>query len=99
MGAANKLSPSTIQVADISETYGCPLAKGIRKFLRQNGIENGLQVVFSPELPVRNAAPSEETPSDDLLPGEKSPLGTMAYVPMLMGIRCAAEAIRHILHS
>ena len=97
MGAANKLSAADIQVADISETHGCPLARGIRKFLRQNGIESGLQVVYSPELPVflQNGAFKGDDP--DALPGEKGPMGTIAYVPMLMGIRCAAEVIRHLL--
>ncbi len=99
MGAANKLSAADIQVADISESHGCPLARGIRKFLRQNDIESGLQVVYSPELPVRLQNGAFKGDDPDALPGEKGPMGTIAYVPMLMGIRCAAEVVRHLLEK
>ena len=48
MGAANKLSNRNFQVVDISETRVCPLAKVMRRELRNRGISKGVKVVYSP---------------------------------------------------
>ena len=50
MGMGNKLDPTMIEVADISKTEVCPLAKTIRKQLRTLGI-NHTKVVYSKEIP------------------------------------------------
>ena len=92
LGAGSKLDPSLVQVADISETYGCPLAKYMRKSLKRVGITQGITVVYSPELPVLPVTRTE--PESE---GEKAPLGTIAYLPALFGLRCAAEIIRRLL--
>lgn len=91
MGAANKMDAGSVCVADISETSGCPLARIMRKSLRKLGVESGVRVVFSPELPGGEAALEAESE------GEKRPLGTIAYMPAIFGMRCAAEALRIIL--
>ncbi|MDD2335360.1 MAG: tRNA threonylcarbamoyladenosine dehydratase, partial [Geobacteraceae bacterium] len=49
MGAASKVDPSLIRVADIAHTHKCRLAKIIRKLLKKQGIEQGVKVVFSTE--------------------------------------------------
>ena len=51
MGAAEKLQNEGFTVADISKTHTCPLAKTMRKRLREIGIEH-VPVVFSGEKPV-----------------------------------------------
>ncbi|MEI3330855.1 MAG: tRNA threonylcarbamoyladenosine dehydratase [Oscillospiraceae bacterium] len=48
LGTGNKLDPSLLRLADISETYGCPLARVMRRELRSRGIQHQT-VVFSPE--------------------------------------------------
>ena len=48
MGMGNKLDPTKIEVSDISQTHTCPLAKVMRKELRDRGIDH-LKVVFSTE--------------------------------------------------
>ncbi|MBQ6315728.1 MAG: tRNA threonylcarbamoyladenosine dehydratase [Mogibacterium sp.] len=50
MGAAGKFE-TDFKVADISETSTCPLARVMRKRLREEGIEH-LPVVYSTEKPV-----------------------------------------------
>ncbi len=40
LGTGNKLDASQLQVADISKTYGCPLARVMRKELRGRGISH-----------------------------------------------------------
>ena len=49
MGAGNKLDPGLVRTADIAKTHGCPLARAVRKRLRETGITHGVTAVFSPE--------------------------------------------------
>jgi len=91
MGAANKLRPELVQCADISDTMGCPLARIVRKNLRKMGIEKGVRVVFSPELPNDDCLGDE--PENQ---GEKRPIGTISYMPAIFGLHCAAESLRLI---
>lgn len=51
MGAGNKLDSTAFKVADISKTKVCPLAKVIRRELKQRGIKD-VKVVYSEEIPV-----------------------------------------------
>ena len=48
MGAGNKLDPTQFEVADISKTSVCPLARVMRRELKKRGIEH-LKVVYSKE--------------------------------------------------
>jgi tRNA A37 threonylcarbamoyladenosine dehydratase len=54
MGAAGRLDPTQVRLADLSETYNDPFAKDVRKLLRlKYGLDTskpcGIRVVFSPE--------------------------------------------------
>lgn len=49
MGAACKLDPTRLQVADIWKTEGCPLARLVRNGLRKRGFKGQFPVVFSTE--------------------------------------------------
>ena len=49
MGAARKLDPTLARAASIWETRGCPLARIIRRNLRERGITAEIQAVYSPE--------------------------------------------------
>ena len=92
-GAGNRLDPQKIQCKDIAESSGCPLAKRVRKALRDRGISTGIAVVFSNEEPILNA----EYASDNLPTAGKRPIGSISYMPAMMGLRAAAEVIRMIL--
>jgi len=63
MGAASKLDPTRIRVASIWETAGCPLARIVRRKLREANFEGDFQTVFSPEVipPVQNANVARDT--------------------------------------
>lgn len=80
MGAGNKLDPTCFEVADITKTSVCPLAKVMRKELKNRGIEH-LKVVYSKEQPI-----SVES---------RSP-GSVAYVPSTVGLIIASEVIKDI---
>lgn len=92
MGAGNKLDPTRFEVADISKTSVCPLAKVMRVELRRRGVEH-LKVVYSKEPSV--------TPADDApaLPNDGSPKrapGSVSFVPSVMGLIMAGEIIKDI---
>lgn len=57
MGAAAKLDPTQVRVSSIWESTGCPLARWIRRRLREAGFQGDFQVVWSPE----NLEPVEQT--------------------------------------
>lgn len=91
MGAGAKLDATAIRIADLSKSFNCPLAYILRKKLRKEGINRGFKVVFSEELPDRNAIiPMEER-------NKKSQVGTISYLPASFGIVCAQVAITDIL--
>lgn len=82
MGAGGKLDPTRFRVSDISKTSVCPLARIVRTKLRALGI-NTLKVVYSDEPPARKR-----------LPGE--PVGSVSFVPSVMGLIIAGEVIKDI---
>ena len=57
MGTGNKLNPAQLEIADINATSVCPLAKIIRKELKNRNIPN-LKVVFSKETPCKHRHPN-----------------------------------------
>lgn len=81
MGAGNKLNPAEFEVADISETSVCPLAKVMRKELKDRGIEN-IKVVYSKEQPIKV---NQQAP------------GSIAFVPSTVGLIIASEVIKDII--
>lgn len=91
MGAGAKLDATKIRIADLSKSYNCPLAYILRKKLRKEGISKGFKVVFSEELPDREAiVPMEER-------NKKSQVGTISYLPAVFGCVCAQAAIEHLI--
>ena len=88
MGTGNKLDPTRFEVVDISKTSVCPLAKVMRKELKNRGI-SGVKVVYSKELPIK-PADSEET-------GKRQIPGSLSFVPPVAGMILAGEVIRHIV--
>lgn len=96
MGAANKLDPTGFGVVDISETYNDPLARVVRKRLRDAGISTGLKVVFSPELPRRVQGKSEYEKKYGRM-GGPGPQGTIAFVPAAAGLVLAGVVVRDLL--
>lgn len=51
LGTGNKLDNSKFEITDISKTSVCPLAKVMRKELKNRGIKN-VCVIYSKELPI-----------------------------------------------
>ena len=91
MGAAGKLDPTRIQIADIADSQGCRLARKLRKELRRGGVSNGVTVVYSDE------PCSLERLGEPEAEGERRPLGTISYLPAAFGLFMASEAIKRLL--
>lgn len=85
MGTGNKLDPSMLKIADISQTKICPLAKVMRRELKKRGIKN-VSVVYSEEEPI---APKF---SEFSKAGKLSP-GSMAFVPATAGLIMASRVV------
>jgi tRNA A37 threonylcarbamoyladenosine dehydratase len=91
-GAGGRLDPTQIQIADISKTKNCRLAYYVRKKLHKVGIYNGIQTVFSTEIPRKEYITLEEP-----VLGKKSTIGTISYMPNLFGCYAASIVIRKLL--
>jgi tRNA A37 threonylcarbamoyladenosine dehydratase len=91
MGTGNKLDPTAIQVADISKTTVCPLARVIRQELKKRRIKK-VKVVFSTEIAIK--------PKNEERPREKSTnVGSISFVPSVAGLIIAGEVIKDIISN
>lgn len=102
LGTGNKLDPTLLQVTDISKTYGCPLARVMRKECRARGIRD-VKVVYSTEpprplFPVRQSgedAPPQEDPPRPGRPKTNVP-GSVSFVPGAAGLILAGAVVRDL---
>ena len=81
MGTGNKLDPTRFEIADIEKTSVCPLAKVIRKAMRDRGIK-GVKVLYSKEEPVKT--------------GSRTP-GSISFVPSAAGLIIGGEVIKDLI--
>lgn len=93
MGAGNKLDPTRFEVADISKTSVCPLAKVMRTQLRKIGI-NHLKVVYSKEPAVK--INNTDAANEDLSSVRKSIPGSVSFVPSVAGLIIAGEVVKDL---
>ena len=83
MGTGNKLDPTRFEVTDIYKTSVCPLAKVMRKELKNRNIKK-LKVIYSKEEPIK-------TNSENKIPG------SISFVPSVAGLIIAGEVIKDII--
>ena len=91
MGTGNKLDASAFEVADISKTTMCPLARIMRKELGKRGIKH-LKVVYSKEEALTPTGWEEEAAAL----GKRQIPGSVAFVPGAAGLILAGEVIKDI---
>lgn len=95
MGAGNKLDPTAFEVTDIYKTSVCPLAKVMRRELKQRGIKK-LKVVYSKEVPL-TPVEAETTTCEPPAPGRRQTPGSTAFVPSVVGLIIAGEVIKDLI--
>ena len=81
MGTGNKLDASKFEIADISKTSVCPLAKVIRKELKKLNIQH-LKVLYSKEEPLKTNTASP---------------ASISFVPSVAGLLIAGEIVRDMI--
>lgn len=90
MGTGNKQDPTRFQITDISKTMGCPLARVVRKELKNRGIYHHT-VLFSDEDAI-TPIPLEEPP-----PGRRSIPASLSWVPSCAGLMMGGYVIRDLI--
>ncbi len=83
MGAGNKLDPSLLRIADISKTSVCPLAKVMRRELKNRGLKD-VKCVYSTEEAIKP---------------EGNEIGSIAFVPSVAGLLIASEVIKDLIEQ
>jgi tRNA threonylcarbamoyladenosine dehydratase len=107
MGAAAKLDPTAIQVADIAKTHKCRMARSVRKLLKREGITSGVTVVFSteeyrePKVRDGGCGVSCICPNKDdqrfSCEHRRVILGSISYIPALFGLTMAGVVVNGLL--
>ena len=82
MGTSNKMDPSKLEIVDIRKTVNDPLAKVMRKFVKDEKINSKVMVLSSSELPIKT--------------GERTP-GSTAFVPASAGLLIASYVVRQFI--
>ncbi len=94
MGTGNKLDPTKFEITDISKTSVCPLAKVMRKQLKEKGIKK-YKVLYSKEEPIK---PDEELVRECIEGTNKKQVpGSISFVPSVAGLIIAGEVIKDII--
>lgn len=81
MGAGNKMNPEKLLIDDISKTKVCPLAKIMRKKIRDLGLQD-IAALYSIEEPIKT--------------GSKTP-GSMSYIPPIAGLMIGGYVIQDLI--
>ena len=94
MGTGNKLDASQFQIADISKTTVCPLARIMRKECAKRGYQN-VKVLFSTEDALTPALTEEDL--KELPEGRRTIPGSVAFVPSVAGLLIAGEVVKDLI--
>lgn len=84
MGTGNKFDPSKLEIVDIRKTVNDPLARIIRKFVKDLKTNKKVMVCTSSELPIKT--------------GDRTP-GSTAFVPSSAGLLIGSYIVRHFLEK
>lgn len=92
MGTGNKLDPKQLEIVDINKTSVCPLARVMRRLLKQRGITK-LDVLYSKETPIK--------PIIDLADGQTKKVApaSMIFVPSIAGIMLAQKVVMDLMEK
>lgn len=82
MGTGNKMDPSKLEIVDIRKTSNDPLARVLRKFVKDEKINGKVMVMCSSEVPVKT--------------GDRTP-GSTAFVPSSAGLLIASYVVRKFI--
>ena len=82
MGTGNKLDPSKLEIVDLRKTVNDPIARIMRKFIKDERITSKVTVLSSTEVPIKT--------------GETTP-GSTAFVPSSAGLLIASYVVKELV--
>lgn len=83
MGTAKKMDPSKLEIIDIRKTSYDPLAKKLRKWVKDNNIKEKIPTVSSSEVPIKT----------------NNVLGSNSFVPSSAGLLITSYIINDIIEN
>ncbi len=83
MGTGNRFNPNLIEITSLNKTYNDPLAKNMRKLLKEEGLPLNIPVVWSKELPIKT---KDRTP------------GSIFLVPASAGLNLAFFVLEDLMN-
>ncbi|MCR5014477.1 MAG: tRNA threonylcarbamoyladenosine dehydratase [Bacteroidales bacterium] len=99
MGAALKMDPTKVSVAEFWEVQGCPLARAIRKKFKKKDEYPGkkFQCVFSAEvLPNKGAEENPDLANEEQSPAKAVTNGTMVHITAIFGFTIAGLVMQDL---
>lgn len=95
MGTGKKLDPTKFKITDIYKTKVCPLAKVMRKQLKDRGVKK-LKVLYSEEMPIQPKL--QECGLEDTEENRRMP-SSISFVPSCAGLIIAGEVIKDLIRN
>jgi len=82
MGTGNKLNPSKLEIIDVRKTSYDPIAKIIRKMVKDENIKGKIPVICSTEVPIKTNSKT---------------IASNSFVPATSGLLCTSYVINDII--
>lgn len=82
MGTGNKIDPTKLEIIDIRKTEYDPLAKRIRKMVRDENIKGKIPTICSKEQPISSAS---------------NKVASCSFVPSVAGLLCTSYIVNDIV--
>jgi tRNA A37 threonylcarbamoyladenosine dehydratase len=97
MGTGNKLDSTRFKITDIYKTSVCPLAKVMRRELKNRGIES-MDALWSDEIPTRFSEIEKTTATDGQARAGSAPVpGSVSFVPPVAGMMLAGFVVKSLI--
>lgn len=105
MGTGNKIHPELLEISDIHKTSVCPLAKVMRRELKDRGIKK-LPVVYSKEIPLKPVDSQQDCKKNCVCPNKDEHItcvsrrtipGSTSFVPSTAGMIIGSYVVRNLL--
>lgn len=107
MGAGGRMDPTRVRVTDLSETHTDPFARLVRDLLRDLGIREGIECVWTDEPPntldgeaeaaFRCICPNKDVNTVHSCESRHQIQGSVSWMPPIFGLTMAGVAVNRLL--
>ncbi len=101
LGAASRTDPMKVRLGLLTETEVCPLARTLRRYLRNRNVTTDIPVVYSTERPIRphpdGPAASRETTGAHVRGRARESLPSLPTLPAIFGLVAANHVIMELV--